>query len=88
MTIDGPESYPVNSRYGMGDTIAGTTLFGAVMAALYTEKRTGQGGVTTSLFNAGIWAFGGGIVAEKPYEHHFQRFGIESHESGLSLCRR
>ena len=73
MTIDGPESYPVNSRYGMGDTIAGTTLFGAVMAALYTRERTGQGEfVTTSLFNAGIWAFGGGIVmAEKPYEHRF-----------------
>ena len=35
MTIDGPGSYPVNSRMAMGDTLAGTTLFGGVMTALY-----------------------------------------------------
>ena len=73
MTIDEPGSYPVNSRYAMGDTIAGTTLFGAVMTALYQRERTGKGDfVTMSLYNAGIWAFAGSIVmAEKPYEHRF-----------------
>ena len=73
MTIDAPGSYPVNSRYAMGDTIAGTTLFGGVMTALYQRERTGKGDfVTMSLFNAGIWAFGGSIVmAEKPYCHEF-----------------
>ena len=71
MTIEGPGSYPVNSRYAMGDTISGTTLFGGVMTALYQRERTGKGDfVTMSLYNAGIWNFSGSIVmAEKPYEH-------------------
>lgn len=81
MTIDAPGSYPVNSRYAMGDTIAGTTLFGGVMTALYQREKTGKGDfVTMSLYNAGIWAFGGSIVmAEKPYCHVYpekRNFGI------------
>lgn len=81
MSIDAPGSYPVNSRYAMGDTIAGTTLFGGVMTALYQRERTGKGDfVTMSLYNAGIWAFGGSIVmAEKPYCHEFpekRNFGV------------
>jgi len=81
MTIDAPGSYPVNSRYAMGDTIAGTTLFGGVMTALYQREKTGKGDfVTMSLYNAGIWAFGGSIVmAEKPYCHEFpekRNFGV------------
>jgi crotonobetainyl-CoA:carnitine CoA-transferase CaiB-like acyl-CoA transferase len=81
MSIDAPGSYPVNSRYAMGDTIAGTTLFGGVMTALYQRERTGKGDfVTMSLYNAGIWAFGGSIVmAEKPYCHGFpekRNFGV------------
>ena len=81
MSIDAPGSYPVNSRYAMGDTIAGTTLFGGVMTALFQRERTGKGDfVTMSLYNAGIWAFGGSIVmAEKPYCHEFpekRNFGV------------
>jgi crotonobetainyl-CoA:carnitine CoA-transferase CaiB-like acyl-CoA transferase len=81
MTIDAPGSYPVNSRYAMGDTIAGTTLFGGLMTALYQREKTGKGDfVTMSLYNAGIWAFGGSIVmAEKPYCHEFpekRNFGV------------
>ena len=81
MTFDAPGSYPVNSRYAMGDTIAGTTLFGGVMTALYQREKTGKGDfVTMSLYNAGIWAFGGSIVmAEKPYCHEFpekRNFGV------------
>ena len=62
-------SYPVNSRFAMGDTISGTTLFGAVMTAFYQRERTGKGDfVTMSLYNAGIWAFGGGVVlGQAPY---------------------
>lgn len=73
MTIDAPGSYPVNSRYAMGDTISGTTLFGAVMAALYQREKTGRGDfVTMSLFGAGIWNFGGSIImAEEPYCHTY-----------------
>lgn len=83
MTFDAPGSYPVNSRYAMGDTIAGTTLFGGVMTALYQREKTGKGDfVTMSLYNAGIWAFGGSIVmAEKPYCHEFpekRNFGVAS----------
>ena len=83
MTIDAPGSYPVNSRYAMGDTIAGTTLFGGLMTALYQREKTGKGDfVTMSLYNAGIWAFGGSIVmAEKPYCHEFpekRNFGMAS----------
>ena len=81
MSIDAPGSYPVNSRYAMGDTIAGTTLFGGVMTALYQREKTGKGDfVTMSLYNAGIWAFGGSIVmAEKPYCHEYpekRNFGV------------
>ncbi len=81
MAIDAPGGYPVNSRYAMGDTIAGTTLFGGVMTALYQREKTGRGDfVTMSLYNAGIWAFGGSIVmAEKPYCHQFpekRNFGV------------
>lgn len=81
MAIDSAGSYPVNSRYAMGDTIAGTTLFGAVMAALYQREKSGRGDfVTMSLYGAGIWNFGGSIVmAEKPYCHEFpekRNFGI------------
>ena len=81
MAIDSAGSYPVNSRYAMGDTIAGTTLFGAVMAALYQREKSGRGDfVTMSLYGAGIWNFSGSIVmAEKPYCHEFpekRNFGI------------
>lgn len=73
MAIKSEGSYPVNTRYAMGDTITGTTLFGAVMAALYQREKTGKGDfVTMSLYGAGIWAFGGSIImAEKPYCHPF-----------------
>lgn len=73
MTIDGPGSYPVNSRMAMGDTLAGTALFGGVMTALYQREKTGKGDfVTMSLYNAGIWMAGGCLmVAQEPYAHQF-----------------
>lgn len=73
MTIKSKGSYPVNSRYAMGDTISGTTMFGALMTALYQREKTGKGDfVTLSLYGAGIWAFSGSIImAQKPYEHEF-----------------
>lgn len=73
MSIDSPGSYPVNSRFAMGDTLSGTMLFGGVMTALYQRERTGKGDfVTMSLYNAGIWMSAGCVVmAQKPYEHQF-----------------
>ena len=81
MAIDAAGSYPVNSRYAMGDAISGTALFGSVMTALYQREKTGKGDfVTMSLYNAGIWIMGGCIVmAEKPYCHEYpekRNFGI------------
>lgn len=35
MMVESNGSYPCNSRYAMGDTIAGSFFFGAVMTALY-----------------------------------------------------
>nr|MBQ6241874.1 CoA transferase [Lachnospiraceae bacterium] len=73
MRIDAANSYPVNSRYAMGDTATGSLLFGSIMTALYQRERTGRGDfVTMSLYNAGIWIMAGGIImAEKPYCHPF-----------------
>lgn len=81
MSIDAPGSYPVNSRFAMGDAATGSVLFGAIMAALYQREKTGEGDfVTLSLYNAGIWIMGGCItMAQKPYEHQYpekRNFGI------------
>ena len=81
MMVESNGSYPCNSRYAMGDTIAGSFFFGAVMTALYQRERTGHGDfVTMSLYNAGIWMSSGSIImAEEPYEHRFPEprcFGI------------
>ncbi|MBE6957386.1 MAG: CoA transferase [Ruminococcaceae bacterium] len=73
MSIEGPGSYPVNSRLAMGDILSGTTLFGGVMTALYQREKTGKGDfVTMSLYNAGIWMMGGCLMAtQEPYCHPF-----------------
>lgn len=81
MSIDAPGSYPVNSRFAMGDAATGSILFGSIMAALYQREKTGKGDfVTLSLYNAGIWIMGGCItMAQKPYEHQYpekRNFGI------------
>lgn len=81
MTIDAAGSYPVNSRFAMGDAATGSILFGSVMAALYQREKTGKGDfVTLSLYNAGIWIMGGCILmAQKPYCHQYpekRNFGI------------
>lgn len=73
MAIDSPGGYPVNSRAAMGDVASGSILFGGIMTALYQREKTGKGDfVTMSLFNAGIWIMGGGLMmAEKPYNYRF-----------------
>ncbi len=71
MSIDTEGSYPVNSRFAMGDTMSGSVLFGGVMTALYQRERTGKGDfVTMSLYNAGIWLMSGSVLmSQKPYCH-------------------
>lgn len=81
MMIQAPGSYPVNSRYATGDSIAGSIFFGSVMTVLYQRERTGKGDfVTLSLYDAAIWVMGGCILmAQDPYNHQYPEprcFGI------------
>jgi crotonobetainyl-CoA:carnitine CoA-transferase CaiB-like acyl-CoA transferase len=75
MRIEASQAYPVNSPTGGGDVIAGGTLFGSVMAALYRRERTGQGDhVSVSLYNMGIWAMGSMILqAQEKYGAKFPK---------------
>ncbi|MBV1904903.1 MAG: CoA transferase [Pseudomonadales bacterium] len=74
-------TYPVG---GVGDHASAMTLFGAVMLALYSREKTGQGKyVSTSLVANGCWANGmhlqgaiagydlGEILDEKGYRNPF-----------------
>ena len=73
-----PGGPPARSLPGMGDHPSASSLFGAVVTALYRRERTGQGGVvSTSLLANGIWANGcfaqaklcGAHVAGRPPRH-------------------
>ncbi len=52
-----PESEaPIMPPVGMGDTIVGTFMAGAVSAALFNREKTGEGQeIDLSLFHAGAW---------------------------------
>lgn len=66
LIIQTPDSYPLNTPLGVGDTITGTTLYASVLAAVIRRMQTGEGDfVTTSLFNAGIWAACGMIAVQQ-----------------------
>ena len=83
MCYDAPGCYPVNSRNAQGDSISGTTFFGALMTALYQREKTGRGDfVTMSLLNAGIWKDGGNLVmAQEPYSYSYP----EKRAAGLAI---
>ncbi len=50
---------PARSLPGMGDHPSASSLYGAIVTALYRRERTGKGGfVSTSLLANGIWANG------------------------------
>jgi formyl-CoA transferase len=52
-------SAPARSLPGMGDHPSASSLFGAIVTALYRRERTGQGAlVSTSLLANGLWANG------------------------------
>lgn len=54
-----PGGYPVIAPGGFGDAATGTTLFGAVAAALYNRTKTGKGDkVDVSLFGTALWFAG------------------------------
>ncbi len=51
-----PDSAPARSLPGMGDHPTASSLFGAIMMALYRRERTGKGSmVSTSLMANGLW---------------------------------
>jgi len=51
-----PSGYPTLNAGAVGDTTAGTTLFGAICAALFARERTGKGDfVEVSLFGTSVW---------------------------------
>ena len=52
-----PGQKPISSAPGMGDHPTASTLFGAIMMALYQRERTGKGSkVGTSLIANGAWS--------------------------------
>jgi len=54
--IGEPGSAPPPQRGAQGDVFAGTTIAGAVLAALYYRDRTGKGQeLHVSLYNMGVW---------------------------------
>lgn len=66
LIIQTGESYPMNTPLGVGDTITGTMLYASVLAAVIRRMQTGEGDfVTTSLYNAGIWAACGMVAVQQ-----------------------
>ncbi|MCI6887189.1 MAG: CoA transferase [Lachnospiraceae bacterium] len=52
-----PGGYPATAPGCVGDCMTGTTLFGAICAALFARERTGKGDmVEVSLFGSAVWA--------------------------------
>ncbi len=61
---------PSRSMPGMGDHPSGTSLFAAIVMALYRREKTGQGGlVRSSLLQNGLWANGCAIQTRLFGEH-------------------
>ena len=74
MSIDTGNSYPVDAPVGVGDSVTGLALYGAILTALFRRERTGEGDfVTTSLYNTGIWAVSGSIVLSQYPDVHLPR---------------
>lgn len=66
---------PILSGCGIGDSITGSTLTAAVLAALYRRDRTGEGdAIDVSLYGAGIWTMGCMVLqTQKPFSKKFPR---------------
>lgn len=66
LVIQTGESYPMYTPLGVGDTITGSMLYASVLTAVIRRMQTGEGDfVTTSLFNAGIWAACGMVAVQQ-----------------------
>lgn len=71
----GAESYPVLAPTGMGDTITGMALYGAIATALYQRSVTGKGDcVTSSLYSNAIWSMCCMVIrGEEKYAEKFPK---------------
>lgn len=66
MSVRSDNSYPALTPLGAGDTVTGTMLYATILTALLRRSATGEGDfVTTSLYNAGIWAACGMIAVAR-----------------------
>jgi formyl-CoA transferase len=70
-----PDTVPARSVPGMGDHPSATSLYAAIVTALYRREKTGRGGlVSSSLLASGLWAnacfaqtrLGGEAVPHRP----------------------
>lgn len=79
MSLNIPGSYPVLAPTGMGDTITGMALYGAIATALYNREKTGKGEcVTTSLYANAIWAMCCMVIrGEEKYGERFPKYRYE-----------
>jgi formyl-CoA transferase len=82
---------PVQPALAQGDGPTASTLYGAIVTALFRRERTGQGAsVTTSLLANGIWANGPMVQAALCGAEIRYRWPREAPRSALSnvyLCR-
>ena len=71
MSVQTDDSYPALTPLGAGDTMTGTMLYATILTALLRRSVTGEGDfVTTSLYNAGIWAACGMIAVAHNDPHY------------------
>lgn len=85
MSLNTESSYPVLAPTGMGDTITGMALYGAIATALYNRERTGKGEcVTTSLYANAIWTMCCMVIrGEEKYGESFPKY---RHEDSPMTC--
>lgn len=79
MSLNTGNHYPVLAPTGMGDTITGMALFGAIATALFNRERTGRGEcVTTSLYANAIWSMCCMVIrGEEKYGERFPKYRYE-----------
>lgn len=75
LSIETDKSYPLNTPAAMGDVSTGTTLFGAIMAALYARELNGKGDkVTVSLYGTAVWFMSFmNVIAQEKYGYKYPK---------------
>ena len=88
MMIDAPGNFPVYVPIGVGDSVVGTELAGAIGTALYQREKTGLGtSVTTSLYGTAIWTFSS-LSSGTQYGYKWPRGRYEGSPGGTPYLTR